>query len=263
MLRYPQNPPSLAILTTWVTFGLQKYTLDTEGSCSHSCAVEARYGHCRRVDRRAVAAAGLDRACRWPKAKVRHLRRLVSSDEAGPAWRSMRGGLIDARLVLGLRLSRRAEGGAVIAPDGAADRPCGERSAPHCARHTGLDNRAGREQRSTTRAMWRADISASASIRSPGLPVIAAPSSLVSRRTGPQRRRAWWSATSSPHGEAVNSVGAVSRRLGHGPPGCRCRRPPSPPSLRARPLETNDDGAAITGTGERMEADAGHYPRAT
>ena len=39
--------------------------------------------------------------------------------EAGPAWRSMRGGLIDARLVLGLRLSRRAEGGAVIAPDGA------------------------------------------------------------------------------------------------------------------------------------------------
>ncbi|MEO8882436.1 MAG: S1C family serine protease, partial [Devosia sp.] len=38
--------------------------------------------------------------------------------EAGPAWRSMRGGLIDARLVLGLRLPRRAEGGAVIAPDG-------------------------------------------------------------------------------------------------------------------------------------------------
>jgi S1-C subfamily serine protease len=38
--------------------------------------------------------------------------------EAGPAWRSMRGGLIDARLVLGLRLSPRLEGGAVIAPDG-------------------------------------------------------------------------------------------------------------------------------------------------
>jgi S1-C subfamily serine protease len=37
--------------------------------------------------------------------------------EAGPAWRSMRGGLIDARLVLGLRLSGRAEGGAVVAPD--------------------------------------------------------------------------------------------------------------------------------------------------
>lgn len=38
--------------------------------------------------------------------------------EAGPAWRSMRGGLIDARLVLALRLSSRVEGGAVVAPDG-------------------------------------------------------------------------------------------------------------------------------------------------
>ena len=38
--------------------------------------------------------------------------------EAGPAWRSMRGGLIDARLVLGLRLAGQAEGGAVVAPDG-------------------------------------------------------------------------------------------------------------------------------------------------
>jgi S1-C subfamily serine protease len=39
--------------------------------------------------------------------------------QSGPAWRSMRGGLIDARLVLGLRLAGRAEGGAVVAPDGA------------------------------------------------------------------------------------------------------------------------------------------------
>lgn len=38
--------------------------------------------------------------------------------EAGPAWRSMRGGRIDARLVLGLRLAGRQEGGAVVAPDG-------------------------------------------------------------------------------------------------------------------------------------------------
>lgn len=38
--------------------------------------------------------------------------------EVGPAWRSMRGGEIDARITLGLRLSSRAEGGAVIAPDG-------------------------------------------------------------------------------------------------------------------------------------------------
>jgi S1-C subfamily serine protease len=38
--------------------------------------------------------------------------------EAGPAWRSMRGGLIDARLVLNLRLGGRLEGGAVVAPDG-------------------------------------------------------------------------------------------------------------------------------------------------
>lgn len=38
--------------------------------------------------------------------------------EAGPAWRSMRGGLIDARLVLNLRLGGRLEGGAVIAADG-------------------------------------------------------------------------------------------------------------------------------------------------
>lgn len=38
--------------------------------------------------------------------------------EVGPAWRSMRGGAIDARITLGLRLSSRAEGGAVIASDG-------------------------------------------------------------------------------------------------------------------------------------------------
>ena len=38
--------------------------------------------------------------------------------EAGPAWRSMRGGKIDARLVLGLRLNGRQEGGAVVAADG-------------------------------------------------------------------------------------------------------------------------------------------------
>lgn len=38
--------------------------------------------------------------------------------EVGPAWRSMRGGEIDARITLGLRLSSRTEGGAVLAPDG-------------------------------------------------------------------------------------------------------------------------------------------------
>ena len=38
--------------------------------------------------------------------------------EAGPAWRSMRGGEIDARITLGLRLSGRSEGSAVLAPDG-------------------------------------------------------------------------------------------------------------------------------------------------
>ncbi len=43
---------------------------------------------------------------------------LTSVSEVGPAWRSMRGGEIDARLTLGLRLSSRAEGGAVVAPDG-------------------------------------------------------------------------------------------------------------------------------------------------
>jgi len=41
-----------------------------------------------------------------------------SVSEAGAAWRSVRGGLIDARLVLALRLSSRVEGGAVVAPDG-------------------------------------------------------------------------------------------------------------------------------------------------
>ena len=39
--------------------------------------------------------------------------------ESGPKWRSMRGGEIDARLVLGLRFSARAEGGAVVTPQGA------------------------------------------------------------------------------------------------------------------------------------------------
>lgn len=39
---------------------------------------------------------------------------------AGAAWRSMRGGVIDARVELGLRLDRRAEGGLVVGMDGAA-----------------------------------------------------------------------------------------------------------------------------------------------
>lgn len=43
---------------------------------------------------------------------------LASVTEVGPAWRSMRGGDIDARITLGLRLSGRSEGGAVVAPDG-------------------------------------------------------------------------------------------------------------------------------------------------
>jgi S1-C subfamily serine protease len=43
---------------------------------------------------------------------------LASVTEIGPAWRSIRGGEIDARITLGVSLSRRAEGGAVVAPDG-------------------------------------------------------------------------------------------------------------------------------------------------
>lgn len=43
---------------------------------------------------------------------------LAAVSEAGPAWRSMRGGEIDALITLGVRLSSRAEGGAVVAPDG-------------------------------------------------------------------------------------------------------------------------------------------------
>lgn len=43
---------------------------------------------------------------------------LAGVNEAGPAWRSMRGGEIDARIVLGVRLSGRTEGAPVLAPDG-------------------------------------------------------------------------------------------------------------------------------------------------
>jgi S1-C subfamily serine protease len=38
--------------------------------------------------------------------------------EAGPAWRSMRGGQIDARITLSLRLPSRLEGGAVVDAEG-------------------------------------------------------------------------------------------------------------------------------------------------
>lgn len=38
--------------------------------------------------------------------------------ESGPAWRSMRGGQIDARLTLALHLPSRQEGSAVVDPDG-------------------------------------------------------------------------------------------------------------------------------------------------
>jgi S1-C subfamily serine protease len=43
---------------------------------------------------------------------------LAVVSEAGPAWRSMRGGQIDARITLGIRLSHRSEGGAVLSPEG-------------------------------------------------------------------------------------------------------------------------------------------------
>ena len=44
---------------------------------------------------------------------------LAAVTETGPAWRSMRGGQIDARITLGIGLTSRSEGGAVVAPDGA------------------------------------------------------------------------------------------------------------------------------------------------
>lgn len=44
---------------------------------------------------------------------------LTSVSEVGPAWRSLRGGEIEARLHLALRLGARSEGAAVVAPDGA------------------------------------------------------------------------------------------------------------------------------------------------
>lgn len=43
---------------------------------------------------------------------------LAVVSEVGPAWRSLRGGAIDARINLGIRLSSRTEGGAVLAPGG-------------------------------------------------------------------------------------------------------------------------------------------------
>jgi S1-C subfamily serine protease len=43
---------------------------------------------------------------------------LASITEVGPAWRSMRSGQIDARIMLAVRLSGRSEGAAVVAPDG-------------------------------------------------------------------------------------------------------------------------------------------------
>lgn len=43
---------------------------------------------------------------------------LATVNEVGPAWRSMYGGQIDARIKLGIVLQARTEGGAVLAPDG-------------------------------------------------------------------------------------------------------------------------------------------------
>jgi S1-C subfamily serine protease len=43
---------------------------------------------------------------------------LATVSEVGPAWRSLRGGTIDARITLDIRLSGQTEGGAILAPDG-------------------------------------------------------------------------------------------------------------------------------------------------
>jgi S1-C subfamily serine protease len=44
--------------------------------------------------------------------------RLAPVSAVGPAWKSRRGGKIDARVGLDIRPSRRSEGGVVVAPDG-------------------------------------------------------------------------------------------------------------------------------------------------
>ena len=43
---------------------------------------------------------------------------LTTISEIGPAWRSLSGGVIDARILLATRMPRPMEGGAVFAPDG-------------------------------------------------------------------------------------------------------------------------------------------------
>jgi S1-C subfamily serine protease len=43
---------------------------------------------------------------------------LTAVSEVGPAWRSMRGGQIDAEVALATRLGSRSEGAAIVAPDG-------------------------------------------------------------------------------------------------------------------------------------------------
>lgn len=62
------------------------------------------------------ATGSLAVVCGWGEQSPSAALAMVS--EVGPAWRSMRGGQIDARITLGVRLSPRSEGGAVLSPDG-------------------------------------------------------------------------------------------------------------------------------------------------
>lgn len=68
------------------------------------------------------AAAGTVKAASFALVAARAngalLAALTAVSEVGPAWRSMRGGEIDARIVLGTRLGSRSEGAAIVAPDG-------------------------------------------------------------------------------------------------------------------------------------------------
>jgi S1-C subfamily serine protease len=63
----------------------------------------------------APAVGSLAVVCGWGQQSPAAALAMVS--EVGPAWRSMRGGQIDARITLGVRLASRTEGGAVLSPD--------------------------------------------------------------------------------------------------------------------------------------------------
>jgi S1-C subfamily serine protease len=139
--------------------------------------------------------------------------------EAGPAWRSLRGGQIDARIGLGLRLPSALEGGAVVAPDATLIGMAvlsARRSAIVIPASTIARAVATLAERGYVPRGWLG-VMLHAIVQGPGTIVLSVEAQSPAARAG----LLVGDVITTWDGEAVASVGALAARLGAGSVGTR------------------------------------------